>query len=168
MTVPPILAADPGSRNTGWVLRDGPDLAGWRLTVRADTARLPDGRHLRRVITDGRGLLVDAGIDPADRDAYLVVVETVAWWPRKGQPRNELGMYGTAMVLGAVLARWPDAVQVASGRGVANLHPDAYPAPIRPPVNGAGKDRLRDVRAAWDHSHAGETAWLTEVRRSRG
>jgi hypothetical protein len=96
----------------------------------------------------------------------VVVVESVEWWPdEQGRPpRNQRGLYGTAMVLGGVLARWPDAIVVDSGRGVANYHPQAYPEPIRPPVNGKGKDRLKDVRAGWDHSHAGETLYLRRVR----
>jgi hypothetical protein len=162
--VKPILAFDPGSKNSGIVLRHGEKLLGWGLEVRPGTARLPDGSYLRQVVHGGLELLRTASIDPADRDGYVVAVESIEWWPRKGQPRNERGNYGTAMVLGAVLLRWPDAIVVDSGRGVANLHPQAYPPQIRPPVNGKGKDRLKDVRASWDHSYAGETLYLQRVR----
>jgi hypothetical protein len=151
-----VLGIDPGGRNTGIVLRDRDVLLGWQLAVRRSTAKQVDGPYIRHVLACALGLIADASPDD-----YIVAVETVAWWPDKGQHRNHTGLYGTAMVVGGILARWPDAVVVDAGRGVANLHPQAYPAAIRPPVNGAGKDRLNHVRAAWDHSHAGETAWKT-------
>lgn len=161
-----VLGIDPGGRNTGIVLRDRDTLRGWQLAVRRSTTRQVDGTYLRHVLGCCLTLLRDANVDPSDRDAYIVGIEGVAWWPdRPGStPRNQAGLYGTAMVLGATLARWPDAVVVDSGRGVATLHPQAYPPPIRPPVNGAGKDRLVHVRAAWDHSHAAETVWRQERR----
>jgi len=154
-----LLAVDPGARNTGIVLREGETLHGWRLEVRAGSARLPGGGYLRQVLGACLRLLRDADLDPSDSDACTVVVETVRWWPQGGggPGRNQDHLYGTAMVLGAILTRWPHATVVDSGRGVANLPPQSYPAEIRPPVGGAGKDRLSHVRAAWDHSHAGET-----------
>jgi hypothetical protein len=163
-----ILAIDPGGRNTGVVLRRTPDdLVGWTLIVRQGSARLPDGPYVRRVLGGCLTLLRDADVDPSDRDAYVVGVEGIAYWPERDPKvrRDQRGLYGTAMVLGGILARWPDAIVVDSGRGVANLHPQAYPPPIRPPVNGKGMDRLKDVRAAWDHAHAAETAAKTAAGR---
>lgn len=163
-----VVGVDPGGRSTGLVVRTGEELLGWSLEVRQGTGRMPGGAYFRQVVGRMRKLLVDAGVDPTDQDAYVVGVEAVAYWPErhaKGKaPRDQRGLYGTAMVLGAVLLRWPDAVVVDSGRGVATFHPQSYPAPIRPPVNGAGKDRLVHVRAAWDHSHAAETMHLRRVR----
>jgi hypothetical protein len=169
--IPPVLAFDPGGRKSGVVLRHRERLLGWKLVRRVGEDRMPpDGHYLREVIAAGVGLLRTAGIDPADRDRYVVGVETVAWWPqgsrkRPQAPRDQRGLYGTAMVYGAVLLRWPDAIVVDSGRGVANYHPQAYPEPIRAP--GKGSDQLVDVRAAWDHSHATETAYLTRIREAR-
>jgi hypothetical protein len=165
-----ILAFDPGGRNTGIVLRSTPDrLAGWTLAVRAGSARMPDGVYVRQVLSAALTILRDAGIDPTDRDTYVVGVEGIAYWPERDPKvrRDQRGLYGTAVVLGAILARWPDAYVVDSGRGVANYHPQAYPEAIRPPANGAGKDRLNHVRAAWDHSHATETVAKTERRATR-
>jgi hypothetical protein len=160
-----ILAIDPGSRNSGIVVRRGEELLAWRLAVRGDTARLPGGPYLHEVLTACRQALVQADVNPAHRDSYVVGVEGVAYWPERGSTRRDQnGLYGTAMVLGAILARWPRAMMVDSGRGVANYHPQAYPEPIRPAVNGKGLDRLKDVRAAWDHSHAAETLWLQQER----
>lgn len=163
-----VLGVDPGGRNTGIVLRDRDRLVGWQLAVRRSSARMVDGAYVRHVLGCCLTVLRDGGVDPSDRDSYVVAVEEVAYWPERGPARrDQRGLYGTAMVLGAILARWPDAVIVDAGRGVANLHPQAYPPEIRPPVNGAGKDRLVHVRAAWDHSHAGETAWRTSRREGR-
>jgi hypothetical protein len=153
-----VLAFDPGSRYTGLVVREREDLLAWRLVVRQGNGRLPDGRYVRSVLAEALAALRDAAVDPSDRSRYVVGVEGLAWWPEQdGKRRNQTGLYGTAIILGGILARWPNAVMVDSGRGVANLHPSAYPEPIRPPVNGKGKDRLNHVRAAWDHSHATET-----------
>ena len=153
-----VLAVDPGSRNTGIVVREGETLRGWALEVRAGTQRLPGGPYMRQVIGSCLRLLRATDLDPAG-DGYVVGVEGLAYWPERegGRRRNQDHLYGTAMVLGAVLTRWPTAVVVDSGRGVANYHPQVYPEEIRPPVNGKGKDRLNHVRAAWDHSHAAET-----------
>ena len=166
-----ILGIDPGGRNTGAVVRAGDDLLAWDLIVRprTDRARMPGADYLRTVVRRCRRLLEQADVDPTDSAAYIVGVEGVAYWPEKHvpgkAPRDQRGLYGTAMVLGAVLLRWPNAVRVDSGRGVANLHGLFYPEPIRPP--GVGDDRLRDVRAAWDHSYAAETLWLQRQRERR-
>lgn len=154
-----LLAVDPGSRNTGIVLREEETLHGWALEVRAGTQRLPSGPYLRQVVGSCLRLLRNADLDPSDNESYVVGVEGIAYWPEQDgkRRRNQDHLYGTAMVLGGVLTRWPSAVVVDSGRGVANFHPQSYPGEIRPPVNGAGKDRLNHVRAAWDHSHAAET-----------
>ena len=165
----PILAVDPGSKFTGITLRDGDRLLGWRLVVRRTKGRLPDGAYLHEVLTACRQVLTQGGLDPAHRHSYVVGVEGVAYWPeRDGSRRNQTGLYGTAMVLGAVLARWPDAIVVDSGRGVGNYHPQSYPEPMRPPVNGKGKDNLNHVRAAWDHGFATETLWLQQQREVAG
>lgn len=164
-----VLGFDPGGRNTGIVLRDGETLTGWSLEVRKGNGRMPDGRYLRQVLAAATALLDAAGVDPRDRDAYVVGIEGVAYWPEKDPKarRDQRGLYGTSMVLGAILARWWDATIVDSGRGVAHFHPQSYPDAIRPPINGAGKDRLVHVRAAWDHSHAAETLYLTRIREAR-
>lgn len=164
-----VLGIDPGSRNTGLVVRERETLLAWSLEVRQDNGRLPDGRYVRAVLGRCTTLLELAELDPRDRASYVVGVEGLADWPEKrgsAVRRNQTHLYGTAIVVGAVLARWASAYVVDSGRGVANYHPQSYPDAIRPPVNGAGKDRLSHVRAAWDHSHATETLALRADRES--
>lgn len=157
MEAPAIVAVDPGSRHTGVVCRWRDQLVGWRLLTRPGGSDTPDGPWLRELVTEVRTVG-----EEADRP-YIVAVERVAWWP--GSHRNQTHLYGTAMVVGALLVRWPEAVMVDSGRGAAKLHPLFYPAPIRPKKLGSkGTDKLSHVRAAWDHSHAAETEWLVERR----
>lgn len=167
----PVLAFDPGGRKSGVVLRDRDELIGWQLVVRTGDGRMPrDGHYLRAVLEAGLDLLRKAGIPPPLRDRYVVGVEEVAYWPEaKGSKvrRDQRGLYGTAMVYGAILTRWPDAVVVDSGRGVGKLHPSVYPLPIRGKQGGKGTDRLVDVRAAWDHSYAAETVHLQTIREAR-
>ena len=163
-----VLAFDPGGRKSGVVLRNREDLVGWRLVRRDGEGRMPrDGHYIRDVVRAGTGLLTDAGIDPTEQDRYVVGVEEVAYWPESDptKRRDQRGLYGTAMVYGAILLRWPDAVVVDSGRGVGKTYSLAYPAEIRGGPKGA--DRLIDVRAAWDHSHAAETVHLTRIREAR-
>lgn len=159
-----VLAIDPGGRNTGIVVRSRDDLLAHSLEVRSGPGRMADGPYIRQVLSACIAALKTAGIEPSDKDVYIVGVEEVAYWPDQNPNvrRDQRGLYGTAMVLGGILARWPAAVIVESGRGVAKLHGSYYPKPIRPA--GAGKDRLVHVRAAWDHSYAAETVHLQNVR----
>lgn len=170
---PPIIAIDPGGRNTGIVVRTAHDeLLAWRLTRRQDNGRMPDGRYLSQVRKACTDCLTAAGIDYRNRDGYLVGVEAVAYWPEDlaklrasgKRPRAQWGLYGTAMVLGGILTRWPGAVVVRSGRGAAKLEGWAYPEQIRPPVGGSGDDQLKDVRAAWDHAIETERVWKQQTR----
>lgn len=163
-----VLAVDPGGRNTGIVVRERDHLLAWRLEVREGPGRMPtNGRYMRQVVGACVAALREASVDPADRDGYVVGVEGLADWPERDpkKRRSQTGIYATALVLGAVLLRWPDAVIVDSGRNVAKLHPLAYPHPIR--GTSRGMDSLKDVRAAWDHSHAAETLHLRRVREAR-
>lgn len=166
MTRLPVLGIDPGSRNTGIALRLDDRLLGWSLAVRSGDAKLPDGHYLSYFRSECTRVLTAGGVNFRDQTAYIVGVENVQWWPQRDgkAPKNQRGLYGTSMVLGATLARWPQAVVVESGRGVAKLHALAYPEPIRPRAGGAGQDRLVHVRAAWDHSHAAEVEWKRQER----
>lgn len=160
-----ILGVDPGGRETGLVVRQGDDLAAHRVVVRPDRGRLPDGRYVRQVLVACTDLLTEAGTD-ARADDLLVCVEGVAYWPEARDAKvrkDQRGLYGTAIVLGAILARWPNAQLVRPGAGHGGLSGWAYPTAIRPPTNGQGKDRLRHCRSAWDvtwhgqHDHRRDT-----------
>lgn len=162
----PVLAVDPGGRESGVVLRHGEALAGYAVVVRHDTLKIPDGDYVTKVL--------DVCSDLATDDS-IVAVESVRFWPQEGnhvcpacrkrhdpRARNLQGLLGTAVVLGAVLARWPDAVVVAPGKRMGSLHDIAYPEPIR--ATGKGKDLLRHCRSAWDLSFHGETLWKQRRR----
>ena len=145
-----VVGVDPGSRETGLILRSNDDLLDFHVAVRGDRRKLPSGGYLRDVVGRVRKWEVEHGVE-------VIGVETVAWWPATGKggpPRNQHGLYGTAMVLGAVLLRWPDAVEVEPGKGHGGLHRQAYPVQIR--GTDAGADRLRHCRSAWDVSFGAE------------
>jgi len=162
-----VLGMDPGGRESGLVVRQGDALVAHAVEVRADRGRMPDGRYVRQVLARCSALLADADVGPRD-DSLIVAVEGVAYWPERQQkgkaPRDQRGLYGTAMILGAILARWPRATIVKPGGNHGGLHGLAYPDAIRPPVNGAGTDRLRHARSAWDVSYRGEREHLTAGR----
>lgn len=162
-----VLGIDPGGRESGLVVRQRDDLAAHRVVVRPDRARLPDGRYVRQVLAACTELLAIAGVGPRDPD-LIVTVEGVAYWPERQvagkAPRDQRGLYGTAIVLGAILARWPTAELVEPGAGHGGLGAMVYPNDIKPPAGGAGNDRLRHCRSAWDVSYRGENAYLIRAR----
>lgn len=158
MTV--FLGCDPGGRHTGLVVRRRDELLAYRVVVREDKLRVPDGGYVALVARACLDLLDRAGSGPRDPD-LVVCVEGVAYWNKpatKGKrPPNLTGLLGAAVVLGGILARWSDAIVVPPGSGHGSLHGFAYPVPIRP--SGIGSDLLKHCRSGWDASHHGETLW---------
>lgn len=71
---------------------------------------------------------------------------------------NVNGLLGTAMVLGAVLAALPAIVVPPGGNGSDPM--GVYPVELRPTRGkGAGGDKLRHERSAWDVAGTGMTLW---------
>ena len=155
-----ILSFDPGSRHSGVIVRRGEELVDWRVVKRRSDGPDVDGAYLREVVEIGESF-IEAALHDLD-DVPVTAVEGLAWWPQKGVPRNQLHLYSTAMVVGAILYRWPDAIVVPSGRGVAMLHEWSYPAAIRP--KGQGKGVKVHARASWDHSFFAESEFLRRQR----
>lgn len=159
-----VLGVDPGGRETGVVLRHGEDLLGAGVPVRQDQLLIPDGTYTRQVTKVALQLLDDHGLGPRD-PSLIVCVEGVRYWPQqKATQRNLTGLLGAAVVLGAIVERWSNAVVVPPGSGHGGLHEQAYPRPIRPAEHGKGQDRNRHARSAWDCSIHGETMWLQRER----
>lgn len=158
MTV--FLGIDPGGRETGIVVRRRDELLAAQVVVRQDDRLMPNGDYCAAVAACALRLL-DSGAGMGPRDPDLVVcVEDVRYWPQqKATQRNLTGLLGAAIVLGAVYARWADAVTVPPGSGHGGLHESAYPAQIRPRRSGKGTDKMRHCRSAWDCTHHGETLW---------
>lgn len=152
----PVVGVDPGHSETGIVLRLGDELLEHSTVIRDDE---PDGRYVDRVnaVVNTRSEL---------HKNCLVAVEGVrAPNPHVGRVTNVTGLLGTAIVLGGVLAWWPDALVIPpGGNGSGPLA--AYPEALRPTRGrGAGKDNLRHERSAWDVAGAALTL-ATQTARS--
>ncbi len=140
------VGVDPGSRETGVVVLDGKKVVDHCVVVRPadDRDRVPGSRYLNEVVDAVADAVTTAG------DGSVFGVESV----KKPNPHMGLisvtGLLGTAAVLGAVLAVFPQAVLVEPG-GHGDGPVKAYPAELRPARGqGKGKDRLRHCRSAYD------------------
>lgn len=70
---------------------------------------------------------------------------------------NPDGILDTAIVLGAIVDRWPDVVIVAPG-GHGSHPRGSYPPAIDLPAGGKGSDRARHARSAYDVAQAARIA----------
>lgn len=155
-----IVAVDPGSRETGIVVRDTTtDQLLHHLTIERDGGPLlpePGDRtwaaYTHRLLTT-----VDRLVSDADLLAVEATVEPKGFAGGKRRPISFGGLMGTTGIVVVLLTRWP-AAEIVKPAGFGSLGAMVYPEPIRPPAGGAGGDKLRHCRAAWDLSHAAESA----------
>ncbi len=151
-----ILAVDPGARGTGIVVRRGDQHFAHALIERVGRDALPDAAYLRQVNEAIRRL---HGYEPD-----LVAVEDLHEPNPHVRMTDVLGALGAAMVLGAILDRWPRAVRVPPGRhGSGPLL--AYPVELRGLRERKGTGARRHLRSAWDV--AGMAAIMVRVRQGR-
>lgn len=142
-----VLGVDPGSRETGLVLRTVDRLVAADVVVRRDNrSELPTGDYLTAVV----GAIF--ALHHRGRDVHVAlegIRKPTGFAGGRARPMNPMGLVGTGVVYGAILAAYPDAAIVAPrkhGEG-----PRArYPVEIRMKEGGAGADRNRHARAAWD------------------
>lgn len=150
-----VVGVDPGFRQSGVIARRGNEVLDHGVISREGEGP-PDGPYVGRVlqaVSDARRRFAGSG---GDRPDVLVAVEGVI----KPNPHMGLtdvtGLLGAAVVLGGVLAIWPDAVVVRPrrhGRG-GQL---AYPAELWGEREGPeGQGWRRHCRSAWDVSLAAE------------
>ena len=152
-----VLGVDPGCRETGIVLRVDDGVADFTVLERTDTAKLPGGEYVACVIQRIDSMWTRAG-------QPTVAVEGV------NIPNPHLGMtnvggqIGCAIVLGAVLGVFADAVVVPPGRNGSGPKA-AYPDELWGPREGvAGKGRLRHCRSAFDVAGAALKLQAIEAR----
>lgn len=145
-----VVGADPGGRETGLVLCAGKQVLEREVVVRTTKGLLADTAYLNKVIDRIHHYRSVAGDDHP-----LLAVEGLV------EPNPHLGLtkviplIATGMVLGAILAVYPDAVVVRPG-GHGSRFVTAYPEELRPTRGqGKGMDRLRHTRSAYDIAHAG-------------
>lgn len=155
----PIVAIDPGGAETGVVVRDR-DQCLWFTVVTRDGMPMAD--YLAEVVR----VVGDPVADLASTDGEypLVAVEGLVEPNAHMGVTSVRGLLDTAKVLGAVLAHWPEAIEVRpGGHGSGSIA--TYPACLRPTRGqGRGHDRLRHCRSAFDVAHAAVQTLRLEQR----
>jgi hypothetical protein len=156
----PVIGVDPGGRETGVILRAGPELIRGVVVVRDD--------GWADYLADVCGLLDELGAGGGRHVARVMVEEVTpptGFRRGKAEPINVAGIIGTAMVAGAVLARFPEAILVhAAGHGSGPLA--AYPPALVGAREKRGGGRLRHCRSAWDVSYATPPTLLVAAHNS--
>lgn len=139
-----IVGVDPGGRYTGVVSKVGDDVRAACVLTRTTGDKLPDQRYLTEVIDE---------VSAQNEHADVIAVESLN--EPTGQLRiiNVMGLLGTAMVLGAVMARWPRAIVVPPGDN-GKLPDVAYPEAIRRYRRLGGP--TDHARSAYDVARVGE------------
>jgi len=140
-----VVGVDPGGRQTGVVTRRGERLF-YGATV---TREVPMPAYVAEVVDTIRRA---CGMAPGG-DLLVVAVEGVnAPSPHLGLT-NVAGLLDTAMVLGAVLHAYPEAVVVPpGGHGSAPLA--TYPSALVGKGEVVGTGKRRHMRSAWDAAGA--------------
>jgi hypothetical protein len=172
VTVLAVVGVDPGGSDTGIVLRAADKLLAFDVVSRRAAAgevraELPDGAYLCRVVD------TVVRFSALTRGSTIVTIEGIkkptGFAGGKRAPMNPMGLIATGMTLGAVLAAYPEALVVPPG-GNGSLPIPAYPSALRPTSGrGAGADRLRHARSAWDVADLGLRAFVNDAwRAARG
>lgn len=161
-----VIGIDPGGRSTGLVLLSGDRLIDADVIERKGKDRVPEASYLVEV----RKRVQVACFRSVDRP--LLCVEGLkapnAYHDGKRKPISPLDLVGPAMVLGMILAEWPEAVVVPpGGNGARDWF--AYPEQIRQPIGGKGSDRMRHARSAYDVAVQGLTleVWVVTAAGKR-
>ena len=138
-----VVGIDPGAKETGIVLvQSRTVLAGCTVKRRKGTT-IPTADYLHEVL-EAVAEYVERGDNP------IVGVESlVAPNPHMGYTAV-MPLLGAAVVLGAVISAYPDAVLVRPGKN-GSRPMDSYPKELRPTRGqGKGTDKLRHTRSAFD------------------
>ena len=174
MSVLVWVGVDPGHKDTGIVLRHGPNLISHHIVSRTSSEDLYPGRgvgvgplYLQAVIEQvDRFMAIGRASELTGAGGVRVAVEGL------GRPSSHIGgkpmmldpatLIGAGMVLGAVLSEWPDAVVVPPGKHGGNLLLTYPAALVTPGEKRLGLNRpagdsadIRHCRSAWDIAGAG-------------
>ncbi len=146
------IGVDPGGQSTGIVLRQGDRL------VRAVTVTRGDDdfqTYVSEIVEATYRYTTQAPMRP--RIAVEDVVPPHWHMNGKASPMNPAHLIGPAIVLGAILGRFGDAIVVAPG-GNGSQPLAAYPELLvgKRETGTFGTGKLRHVRSAWDVSVVGE------------
>ena len=163
-----VLGADPGSRDTGLVVRQSDRVLAHRVVSRAQDG--PVGPYVADVVGVAREMH-ELAVDAAEGGRVLVgLEELVAPSPQLGRLAKVEPLLVTAKALGALQSVWPDAVVVAqvSQPGVGH---GQGPLARFPSVLVGARERsgsggvLRHARSAWDVSLHAELVSLVGFAR---
>lgn len=165
-----MLGVDPGSKYVGVVVYDAaassPDgslLASDVLVRQGSGVELPDTAWLRTVVAGVKATCVRADVDP---DTVPKAIEGLAHYAPTARGRNQLALYGTAAVMGALMVRWSGWLIVAPGGPHANGSAAdwTYPSAIRPTAGTSGRsDRARHARSAYDVAAKGRRGHIVRL-----
>ncbi len=137
------------------IARQGDKLLAFHTVVRQGKEEMPGAGYLREVL---RCVLEFWEAFQADAVAHEAVQKPSPFMGKSGNVSftNVSGLLGTAMVVGAVAGFFPHTIEVPPG-GNGSGHMGAYPIELRPTRGkGAGGDKLRHMRSAWDVSGTAE------------
>ena len=149
-----VVGVDPGGRFTGVVARRA-DAAVWAAVITRDG-------DMASYLVEVHRAIIDAGLTHHDPAAGVnVAVEgLVKPTPHMGTISLQ-GLLDTAVVLGAVMAWYPDAIVVPPGdNGAGPL--GAYPSRLVGAREKLGAGHARHARSAWDV--AGKAALYRALR----
>jgi hypothetical protein len=150
MIHPAIIGVDPGANETGIVMRQGDDLWGHYVVVRKGSwsSYFDNIHHLVMSLwSDQTRFRIQPHVAVEDVDPPNPHLGTI----------NPNGLIGTAKVWGSIISSFPDTIEVPTGRNGSGPF-SAYPEALRPTRGkGAGKDKLRHARSAWDVAGAAAT-----------
>jgi len=156
------VGVDPGATGTGVVARFGPDLIWWTVVTRASDEDVVPGRGVG-VGARYVGAVVDSvrqALRMAPDGARLAVEGVVApggWKHGKRDPIQPGTIAALGIVLGGVLATWPDALVIPPNHHGEALLVTYPPQLVTPAERRLGLNRparhsaaLNHARSAWD------------------
>lgn len=156
-----VEGIDPGNRWTGVIVRDRQELLAAVIVHRTSDGALPDRAYVDEVLDAVEELRLRWDVD---RIAVEGVVEPHGRDP-EGTARimAPAGIIGTALVAGAVLGRYPEALLVPPG-GNGSLPLRAYPSSLVGPGEVVGTGKRAHCRSAWDVAgHAARPSTLAAI-----
>ena len=174
-----VVGVDPGGRSTGIVLRSRDDVEAVEVIVRDDEEDYRPGSGYLAQVLDVIAAVREKGRSSTGRWPIVAVEDLhrptgFARGAASGHrtPLDPAALIGVAVVLGAVLGVYPDAIVVPPGKNGSHPLPIYPQALIGGPHNErwpraepAGTGVLRHARSAWDV--AGNALFLYAQRNPR-
>jgi hypothetical protein len=153
VTAPLVVCGDPGPRWFGLAVRRADDYLGHELLRRRSKGPLPERAYAEFLIARVRATRAAAarltGQEPLL--AFEVARGSTGFKRGEGAALRPVDVFGLGLVLGALLAAFPDAIEIppgGNGSGLLACYPRELVGPRERGLTGTG--RLRHCRSAWD------------------